>query len=413
MNKQINQTLGDDSAAKRFEISSYISSMDSIVKSDADDTLGSVLPLVQSSHSPLFIFTKGNEFLGIVSPYQALYTHRYPYTTKISSIVLMSPYITKETQLYDVASYMLESRVYTLPLFVDDKQVEGVIHAKDILQNLIKDQDLVTSINFTIIAHAPVTANGNSSVGDIFQIMRDESVSRVILTDDKGTLSGIVSRKDLHNAFMNPTKKQRFGKNGIQQTDRAFDKEKEYRRDDPIKNYATELVYSLPNETKQEEIIKQLVASEHNSVVLVDKHKKPVGFLSMHDILVGLASLRPEKTINLIMTKPTSNVSGDDVKNAEESLTKFGRKMSKRIAIGKIEVTFEEPKTPGGGSILFNTSLIITPVSGAKIISKTKSRSFIDSIKTAIAQIEKQQRRSGLSREDSKYTNSLGMKGKW
>ena len=135
--------------------------------------------------------------------------------------------------------------------------------------------------------------------------------------------------------------------------------------------------------------------------MLIHKQYIPVGLLSLHDILKGLASLRPVKTINLILTKPTANVSESALKEAEEVLTKFGQKMSNRISIDKIEVTLEEPKTSAGGSILFNTIVIITPVAGARIISKTKSRSFIDGIYSAIAQIEKQQRRSGISKADS------------
>lgn len=406
MKTQTNKTTKNNSASKRYEVSSYISSMESIIKSEADDTLGSVLPLVQSSHSPLFVFDKENKFIGIISPYQALYTHRYPYTTKVSSIASKSPFITKETQLYEVASFMLESRVYALPLFDENKQIIGVIHAKDIFQNLIKAQDLLTYISSTIKTRAPVTASSDSSVGDIFKIMRDKNVSRVVLIDHNGVLSGIVSRKDLHKVLMKPTQKQRFGKNSMPKTDRAFDKEKEYRRDDPIKKYATELVYTLPYKTEQKKMLKQLVSSEHNSVILIDKYRKPIGFLSTRDILAILASLRPVETIKLLMTKPTSNVSEGDIAKAKEQLTRFGQKMNNRIAIDRIEVSFEEPKTPSGGSILFITTLVISPVAGVKIISKTKNRSFLDSIHSAISQLEKQERRSGRSKADSKHANT-------
>ena len=406
MKTQTNKTTKNNSASKRFEVSSYISSMESIIKSEADDTLGSVLPLVQSSHSPLFVFDKENKFIGIISPYQALYTHRYPYTTKVSSIASKPPFITKETQLYEVASFMLESRVYALPLFDENKQIIGVIHAKDIFQNLIKAQDLLTYISSTIKTRAPVTASSDSSVGDIFKIMRDKNVSRVVLIDHNGVLSGIVSRKDLHKVLMKPTQKQRFGKNSMLKTDRAFDKEKEYRRDDPIKKYATELVYTLPYKTEQKKMLKQLVSSEHNSVILIDKYRKPIGFLSTRDILAILASLRPVETIKLLMTKPTSNVSEGDIAKAKEQLTRFGQKMNNRIAIDRIEVSFEEPKTPSGGSILFITTLVISPVAGVKIISKTKNRSFLDSIHSAISQLEKQERRSGRSKADSKHANT-------
>ena len=106
------------------------------------------------------------------------------------------------------------------------------------------------------------------------------------------------------------------------------------------------------------------------------------------------------------MTKPTSNVSEGDIAKAKEQLTRFGQKMNNRIAIDRIEVSFEEPKTPSGGSILFITTLVISPVAGVKIISKTKNRSFLDSIHSAISQLEKQERRSGRSKADSKHSNT-------
>ncbi len=387
------------------DLSSFISSIDNVIKSDPDDTLGSVIPLVASSHSPVYIFTKENKFLGYVSPYQALYAHRYSFSTKLSTIVSTPPYLTKETKIHDVASSMLESRIYILPLFDENKQVIGVIQTKDIFKNLIKNQDLLSFISTKVKPHTPVTANNNSTVGEVFQIMQDKDVSRVVLTDDSGVLSGIVSRKDLLNVYMKPTQKQRFGKSGNQQTNRAFDTEKEYRKTDPIKKYMTDQVNTLSNNTKQEKIINQLIGSEHNSVVLINKYNKPVGFLSLRDILSILSSLHPKDTVNIIMANPSTNVSQSDEKKAHDYLTRFAQKMQKRIAIDKIEVTFDEPKTASGESIIFNTTIIISPLAGAKIISKTKDRSFLDGIHSAIAQIEKQQRRSSISKAGSRHNS--------
>jgi CBS domain-containing protein/ribosome-associated translation inhibitor RaiA len=376
-----------------FDISSYISSSDEVVKCDSDDTLGSVLPLVQSGHSPLLVFKGGDEFVGLVSPYQALYKNKYPYTTKVSSIALMPPHITKNTKLFDVATYMLESRLYILPVFGENKEIIGIVDSKDIFKNLIANQYLLTLITSALKHRAPVTTSIDASVGDIFQMMKDRRSSRIVLVDDGGILAGIVSRKDLHGAFMKPTEKQRFGKSGLQPTDRAFDAEKEYRKSAPVKNFATKLVFSLPFETEPEEIVKQLATSDHNSVVLVDSRKKPVGFLSMRDILIAIRSLSPEEKINLIFRKPASNVSEKEIEQVEETLTNFGKKMSKRMTLDRIEVSIEQPKTQAGGSIIFNTLVILAPVSGAQIISKTKNRSFVAGVNSAIAQIEKQERR--------------------
>ncbi|CAN5278012.1 hypothetical protein BH10PAT1_BH10PAT1_7140 [soil metagenome] len=396
--------LKKDSVNDRFKLSSYISSVDSVVKSGTEETLGSVLSLVASSHIPVFIFTKEDEFFGLISPYQALYSGKHQYTAHVSSLVVKPQYITLKTPLYDVASYMLESRIYVLPLFSEDRKLTGTIHIKQVIKGILKDKDLLKYIASTIKSHAPITAKSDSSVGDIYAKMQEKEVSRVILVNNNGNLDGIVSRNGLLKAFTKPTEKQRFGKNGSQPTNRAFDEEKKYRKNSPVKNYATDMVNSLPSGTSQEEIINKLLSTQHNSVVLTDKNNKPVGFLSMHDILVGLASLRPEPTVNLIISRPSTNVTEGDFTKAKELLSKFGQKMNKRIAIDKIEVHFEEPKFPTGGTSIYNTTIIITPIAGTKIISKTKNKNFLESIYSAIAQIEKEQRRSGITRSESKHT---------
>jgi len=404
MDKNRTDRLKKDSINDRFKLSSYISPVDSVVRSDDGETLGTVLSLVVSTHTPIFIFSKNDEFLGLISPHQALYSRKHPYTTLVSSIAVKPPYITIKTPLYEVASHMLENRVYTLPLFDDDKQLMGAVHIRQVFQGLLKDKDLLKYISFITKPHTPITAINNFSVGDIYDLMHEKEVSRIVLVDDNGNLDSIVSRNDLLKAFMKPTEKQRFGKNGFQPTDRAFDEEKKYRKDSPIKKYATSDVNSLLNDAGEEEIIKKLLSTQHNSIVLVDKNNKPVGFLSMHDILAGLASLRPENKINLIISNPSSNVTDSDLMKAKELLSKFGEKMVKRVAIEKIEVHFEEPKYPTGGTSIYNTTIIITPVAGAKIISKTKNRDFMSSIRSATAQIEKEQRRSSITKAESKHT---------
>jgi CBS domain-containing protein len=216
--------------SQRYNLASYIDPLDTVARSDAGETLGTVLPLANSSHTPVLIFSKDNEFLGIISPYQSFYLHKYPYTTKVFSLIIKPPFITVQTPLWDIASFMLASRVYVLPIFSNEREIEGVIHIKKILDGILKDPELLTYLSSSVKPRRPVTAHINASVGDIFRLMSVNNVSRVVLVDDEGHLAGIVSRRDLLKAFMEPTPKQRFGKNGFQPTDWAFDEEKRYRK---------------------------------------------------------------------------------------------------------------------------------------------------------------------------------------
>jgi len=404
MNKPKNNQRFDDSN-NRLKITSYISPLESIIKSDSNEKLGTVLSLISSSHVPIFVFAKDTKFLGLISLYETRYIHSYPYSTKAASVVMTPPHIAEKTPLYTVATRMLETHLYTLPVFNDDKTLIGVIDGKNMLKNILQDKDLLETVISSIKPHDPHTISQNATIGEVRSLMKNKNISRVVLIDDGGKLAGIISRQDLLDSSMKPTDKQRFGKNGNPQTDRAFDREKEFRDDDSITAYATYNVHKIQFDARLETIIEKLLTSVHGSIVLTDNDQKPVGFLSLRDLLTVVSSLEPTDTIPLMMSNPSDNVSDEDLKKAEEHLGNFGRKMNKRMAIEKIEIHFEEPKYPSGGTVEFNTSLIVTPVAGSSLIAKTKRADFLDSIQAATAQIEKQERRSDVTKKESLYTN--------
>lgn len=97
---------------KPFTIKKYVSSLKTVVRSKGEDTLGSVLSRVNSSHEAVFIFDKQDEFLGLISPYKTLYSSNLPYTTKVSSIVFQPPLITEDMPIYTVAKHMLATKIY-------------------------------------------------------------------------------------------------------------------------------------------------------------------------------------------------------------------------------------------------------------------------------------------------------------
>ncbi|CAN5145211.1 hypothetical protein BH09PAT2_BH09PAT2_04430 [soil metagenome] len=406
MNKQKTSQRPDMNVSKdRFAITSYISPLDTIVKSDSEEILGTVLSLISSSHTPIFVFTKTNSFLGLISLQETRYTHSYPYSTKVASVVMTPPHITDKTPLYNVAARMLETHLYTLPVFADDKTLLGVIEGKNMLKNILRDKDLMKIIVATIRSHTPHTISQNATIGEVRSVMKDKRISRVVLLDEEGKLTGIISRQDLLDSSMKPNDKQRFGKNGNPQTDRAFDQEKESRDDESITPYATDRVKKIQFDVGLETIIKELLAGAQGSIVLINTEQKPVGFLSIHDLLTVIASLQPVDSIPLMMSRPSNNVADEDLKKAEEHLERFGQKMNKRMAIEKIEVHFEEPKYQSGGTVLFNISLIVSPIAGSNLIAHTKKAHFLDSIQAATAQIEKQERRSDVTRNESLHTN--------
>lgn len=384
----------------------FLSSLDTIIRGDVERTLGSALSLVDSSHSAVFIFNNENKFQGLISPYRTIYSNNYPYTTKAAAIMFRPPNITKETPIYEVAEHMISTKVYTLPVFDNQGEPVGVIHAKVILQNILTDHGLLSSISKLINYNDPITSPINSLVGEVYQKLKKEGVSRIVLVDDKSKLVGIISRGDLVKAFIKPTSKNRFANEGTAMGYNSLAGEKKFRKDEPVRKYYTALVGSLSENSPRDKVVSTLVTSPHNSLVLVDKNNKPSGVLSIHDLLKAITRLKPKEDILLIIKKPSDSVTDKELESAREYLIRFGRKLKERMVINKIDVASEESKDANGQTIEFNTTVIVTPVAGKALVAVTKQRGFLDGIKEAIVLIEKQRRRSGLSKEETRKTQS-------
>lgn len=403
MNNSNKTTTNKTVSENLFATKSYILSLDTIIRSDSDETIGTVLQLVPSSHIPVFIFSKSNDFLGLLSVYETRYKQSSSYTTKTGSVAKTPPHLTEHSPLYEVASRMLETHVYSLPIFTDDKKLSGIIDGKKMLNHIQQDADMLDILLSSLQLNDPITLPADATVKDGKTLMNEKHISRVLLVDDEGKLTGIVSRQDLLDSSMKPTDKERFGKNGNPQTDRAFDVEKKYRDDAPIATFATDRVNTVDQEAGMATIISQLLSSNHGSIVVVNSVQKPVGFLSVRDLLNVVASLDSADTIPLIMSNPSDNVSSEELSKAEELIGHFGKKLNKRVAIEKIEIHFEEPKYASGGTAVFNTSVVVSPIAGSPFIANTSRANFLESIQAATDQIEKQEIRSDTTRKESAH----------
>lgn len=374
-------------------IKKYVSSLALIVRSKGQNTLGSVLSRVRSSHEAIFIFNDKDKFLGLLSPFKTLYSSNFPYTTKVSSISFKPPTITEETPIYQVAKYMLSTKIYVLPVFDKKGVIQSVIHAKDIFHEIIKDPDLLDFVSTKIELHTPITSPITASVKDVFYQLKEKGVSRMVLVDAEERLAGIVTRRDLMQVLIRPTSKMRFPKEGTHAGFYSLAGEKKFRKDEPVSKYSTAMIDSLSANASKKEIITHLITSPHDSIILIDKYHRPTGLLSTRDILKAIGSLRPEEDITLIIKRPSDAVSDRELEQATKHLEVFGRKLNKRMEIAKIEVTSEEPKKPKGNTMIFNITVVVTPVAGKSIVAVTKQKKFIDGIQEATKLIEKQRRR--------------------
>jgi CBS domain-containing protein/ribosome-associated translation inhibitor RaiA len=375
-----------------YEVKNFISPLDNIPKASPSDNLGYALNLVESSHQPVYIFDDG-KLVGLVSSYGALYAKRYIFTTELHKLMIVPPCLTKDTSLYEVVDKMLSSRFYELPIFEDSGDLAGVIKANDILEEFKKDEGLLKDLALRIRIKKPQMVNIDVKVKDVYHRLRKKEATRIVLVDDVGKLVGIIARRDIRDAFIKPTIRNRFSKKKGILNSYSFDEEEFGREDEEVRDFYKKNVFTVSYNLNEEEIIRKLIESTENSVVLVNQDLRPVGIISIRDILKAFSLLKPEEESKIIIEKPSSNVSEKDFVRAYELLEKFEWKIEKREPIDKIEIKFEEPKSPSRATITFNATLIFDFCNGKRLVAESQQREFIISVQEVIEEINRQLRR--------------------
>lgn len=381
----------------RFSLRTYLRPLEEFIQSDDTETIGTVLQMVDNCHDPVFIFNKKEQLLGMINAYQALYRQSYPYTKNVSNCYIHPPDIQGNTTLFKVFEVMRDTGFYTLPVFDSKKEIAGVVRAKDILKGIIEDDLVLEYLSQSVKIQDPVTAGFNITVKDIQDVLKNNDKSRVIIVDVEGQVAGIVTRTDIAHAFIEPTDKQRFSHNG-QSGEMAYDGEEKQRTDALVKKFMSVNVYTASLDQDMKNVMRDLITSEYNSVVLVDIFKKPVGIVTIHDLIQTISGIQTPIEVPIVFQKPTDAVSERELEKAEDQLYRFLEKLSKRQSILKLEVTFKEPKYANGKTAEFNTTIVVDCTSGISYVAHVKSTDFLASINDAIEDIIKQELRRRRSR---------------
>jgi CBS domain-containing protein len=376
--------------AHAYTVSQFIKPFEDRPVASPEKTIGQVLELTTSSHTPIYIF-EDKKYRGVVSAYRSLF-HNYhaPYTKKVVSELMHTPRLTNNSTLFDVLRAMMDTRLYELPIVNDDNEIIGVVETRDILKTILKDPILSAYVIDCIEVRNPVTHPLKGSVKDIYHTLRDQDVSRIMLTDENGKLAAIVTRSDIKTAFIRPGLRQRFRGKAEEQKQNIFDpKEEIYREDDPISRYAKTNVFSVRDEISKKDAINTLIKSTFNSLVLTNDLEKPTGILSLRDIVHCLGSFTPDIETAITFKKPSGAVPEEMIDKAQSSIERMVKKLSKIETIEKVDVAVQQQKFSNAKVAEYETRIGIS-MKGLNVESHARDKEYINSVQSAIAIAEKQ-----------------------
>lgn len=370
-------------------IKSLVSSPVKIFYASPNDSLGSALEHVKSSHEPIFVDINGK--LGIVSASHALFKRRYPLKTKITTATITPPHITINTSLFDVAREMLSTRLYILPVFDSKKKMIGIISARRILRSILKSGIIPVMKNTLEIDHL-LTAKMRSKIGEIYKKMKEEQRSRVAVVDDKKKLVGIITRRDIQEAFITPSRRMRFRKhNGGNQFDsKSFDEEEITRFEYPVEEFYRVNVVALPNAVSIQEIIQTLLSKKVNSVVLVDNKMIPKGIISIRSFLKALVDFKPGDLVEIKISDKNSSLTNNGKRKLEKQLGRFVDRIQKREPIRYVEMTVDSYKNINRKKTGYEIHLRLHCLSGKGFLTKVENKDLLTGVQEAVGKIEHQ-----------------------
>jgi predicted transcriptional regulator/ribosome-associated translation inhibitor RaiA len=371
-----------------YTASQFISPFEDRPITTSDEPLLSILELTKSSHAPIYVIDN-NTYKGIVSVFQTMNTtSNIPLSTKVSSQIINTPALTSDSTLHEVITAMISTKLYELPV-LDKDAIVGVIHAKNVLRNIIKDTVILSFITECVDFKDPITYSSKGIVGDILPLMKNAGVSRILLTDSKGHLIGITSRSDIRALFSEPIDRQRYRGPAEDSRSTLFSDENKHSNDEPIEKFMKTNVFTLLDSTPKQQVISQLIQSKFNSVVLVDRVNKPTGFLSIKDILHCLGAVQSEVDIPIVFNKSNLNVSDDQITDSEQKIENMIKKLSKIRPIQKVEIAVDVQKYSNQKTSLYKTSMQVD-FPGQNAVASSEDKIFMKSVKDTIRDIEKQ-----------------------
>jgi CBS domain-containing protein len=305
------------------------------------DELGSILTKDGSSHEPIYVFDK-EQFLGLISPYHTLFRNRYAYATKAAHCLIVPPYITAKTDIYDIARYMVDLKLYSLPLFDSKNTIQSIVTGDAIISQIGGDTLLLQHICTKIELHTPITASTHSTVADAYALMREKQIGKVILINSEHKMKGVLSRKDLQNISFKHAQKTSYQTKKSTKSHATLQDILITHEDEPALRFASAKVNTSSNKESLKVVIKKMIRFKLSSLVIIN-NGIPTGFLSRQDILRVFATLKPQNKVPIIWENSILHFKELPMNDFYVDVDMFVMKISKQLPTHNIEIHISRP----------------------------------------------------------------------
>lgn len=350
---------------------------DNILTVSPNASLSQALARLRSSHDAVFV-TDGKKLLGLISPYHTLYHANTPAQTKVKHCLFSPPKLRPYTRLPEIARQMVESKVYYLPVFDEGDHFLGIVTKGRLLEALRQHPqpgsffaDLFKSKQLTLVKET-------TTLGEARNLMKKSGVSRLIVINGTDVLKGILTRYDLRQAFSTPRSSQKF-------LSRFGNKMRSSSQE--IRPYIKKHIITARPGDSFPKTLSLLIENNIGSVVLVSPGFKPIGIISVRDILRILAAHVQPFVGKLQISGDALPKSALALQLLRQSFTRLHKKDHRLNLDALIKIEKNAAGAPSRYSIRLTAKHLHIPRANAKITSPDWQVALRQAIKKIEAQL--------------------------
>lgn len=250
------------------------------VSFDYNAPITEVIPSL-SKHEAVIIKKDGN-YYGIIDS-RALYRKKpglkISKTEKAGKFAVRVPKISDSTSIDDVIYYFYRGGVKALP-YMKSNHVSGVLGRKTLLKMLLS-LGVLNDIKVDDAMSTPVLAiSDQASLAQAESAMRENKVNRLVVIDSSNTLQGIITHYDFIKNFtkvgerLPEMKSDRYAPSNV-----------------PLSSIMEDNPRTISKGNSVADAVRKFVEDGISSIIVMD-NKKPIGVLTVIDVLERLIATR-------------------------------------------------------------------------------------------------------------------------
>jgi CBS domain-containing protein/ribosome-associated translation inhibitor RaiA len=245
------------------------------VEVDANKRLGKVRAIFERENPKGIIVTDGGEYAGVITQKQLVQSHVED-DAKAGAMVQSAPKIERTADVRKVARVLVEGGTKVAPVF-QGEELWGIITEDAILEAVLENLDALTIEQ--IYTEDVITVREDTNVGQIVNLLRKHSISRLPVLDDSDGLTGMVTRHDIVDVVVRDMNKATRG-------DRSGEIERVL--DLPVYDIMNSPVETADPSDSVRDAVSRMLERDFGGLVVTDDDDHVVGIVTKTDVLRAL-----------------------------------------------------------------------------------------------------------------------------